>query len=168
MRQATVTGSPDASSEQQVTTNNRMKEINMATILVGISFLFILCQSVKIVPDIYEVLACLGQRQESGFCQVHPAIDFTVELSHVLLAINSSCNFFIYAARGTYNVSTHATSPHASFPPPTFPGSKFRDEVFKLFRCRPELASGPHRPDTETLKPNTSFKLRPEHQTSKL
>ena len=41
-----------------VTEEAQRRELNMAVMLVCIVIMFILCQSVKIVPDIYEALLC--------------------------------------------------------------------------------------------------------------
>ena len=42
------------------------KEQNMALVLVCIVVMFIVCQSVKIVPDIYEALACDHSKVSGG------------------------------------------------------------------------------------------------------
>ena len=54
--------------QKQLTTNRpqsleaQRKELNMALVLICIVVLFILCQSVKIVPDVYEALVCRRQQ----------------------------------------------------------------------------------------------------------
>ena len=54
--------------QKQLTTNRpqsveaQRKELNMALVLICIVVLFILCQSVKIVPDVYEALVCRRQK----------------------------------------------------------------------------------------------------------
>ncbi len=40
------------------TSEMQRRELNMAIVLVCIVVMFILCQSVKIIPDIYEALFC--------------------------------------------------------------------------------------------------------------
>ena len=39
----------------------RKRELNMAVVLLWVVFLFITCQSIKIIPDIYEALYCPTQ-----------------------------------------------------------------------------------------------------------
>ena len=73
----------------------------MAGVLVFISLLFILCQSAKIVPDLYEVIYCRWGAEEDD-CPITAFIERVVSFSHFLLAFNSSVNFVIYTWRGTY------------------------------------------------------------------
>ena len=39
-------------------TARQKREANLGIVLVSISVLFIVCQSVKIIPDVYEVFTC--------------------------------------------------------------------------------------------------------------
>ena len=94
-------GSANSVAVTKVSCGNMSKEINLASVLVFISILFIICQSVKIIPDLYEVFFC--ERNDEGRCVAGAGIEYTVEVSHVLLAVNSSANFLIYAARGEYS-----------------------------------------------------------------
>ena len=93
-----------------------MRENNLAGVLVFISLLFILCQSAKIVPDLYEVIYCRwsaegragaggggGGGGEEDDCTITPFIERVVSFSHFLLAFNSSVNFVIYTWRGKAN-----------------------------------------------------------------
>ena len=78
-------------------------EAKRGIILVCISVMFVLCQSVKIVPDLYEVLFCrIGSSglNSKGLCISHSVIDYIVDVSHLLLAINSSTNVIIYMLKG--------------------------------------------------------------------
>ena len=43
---------------QKESYEERKKELNMAVVLLWVVILFITCQSIKIIPDIYEVLYC--------------------------------------------------------------------------------------------------------------
>ena len=50
-----------AKTQQQLTSQtkeNHRRETNMAIVLVCIVVMFIVCQSVKIVPDLWEALMC--------------------------------------------------------------------------------------------------------------
>ena len=43
------------SQREESPTSRQNRENNLAAVLIGISFLFIFCQSAKIIPDLYEV-----------------------------------------------------------------------------------------------------------------
>ena len=53
---------------------------------------FIFCQSVKLIPDLYEVFYCSIEPK----CDSVLWIEAIIDVSHLLLAINSSCNVVIY------------------------------------------------------------------------
>ena len=102
-------------------TARQKREANLGIVLVSISVLFIVCQSVKIIPDVYEVFTCritsavAPQKAASILtaaadmrgcpekaadlvpltCPTTPLVDSIVDLSHLLLAINSSANVII-------------------------------------------------------------------------
>ena len=115
-------GGVGTARDQDSPTSRQSRENNLAAVLIGISLLFIFCQSAKIIPDLYEVIYCRwggghqeqeddegGQDQggeegeqekaEKG-CEISPFIEKMVHISHFLLAINSSANFIIYSWRG--------------------------------------------------------------------
>ena len=80
--------------------------------VIGVTVIFIICQSVKIVPDLYEMIYCrIGtsglRKQEKNVragdwdCTVGIVIDSIIDISHLMLAINSSVNVIIYTLRGT-------------------------------------------------------------------
>ncbi|XP_059087608.1 FMRFamide receptor-like [Tigriopus californicus] len=96
-------------------TTRQTQEKNLAAVLIGISLLFIFCQSAKIIPDLYEVIYCRWPSDEPKDCEITTFVTTMVSVSHLLLAINSSSNFIIYAWRGT----------------------KFRAELMELIRCTP-------------------------------
>jgi|FrelakmetLWP11LW_1041352.scaffolds.fasta_scaffold146250_1 hypothetical protein len=107
-------------------TARQKREANLGIVLVSISVLFIVCQSVKIIPDVYEVFTCRitsavaapkaasiltagadlrGCPEKAADlaplkCPTTPLVDSIVDLSHLLLAINSSANVIIYTLRG--------------------------------------------------------------------
>ena len=79
--------------------------------VIGVTVIFIICQSVKIVPDLYEMIYCrIGtsglRKQEKNVrrgdwdCTVGIVIDSIIDISHLMLAINSSVNVIIYTLRG--------------------------------------------------------------------
>lgn len=98
-------GSPSLPNSDQIEmTTRQRREANLGIVLVSISVLFILCQSVKIIPDLYEVVTC--RLVKIGFCGHNQVIDSLIDISHLLLAINSSVNVIIYTLRGnTYLVA---------------------------------------------------------------
>ena len=69
------------------------QEHKLGVLLIAISILFILCQSVKIIPDLYEIMFWAG-------APAPPIILFCIDLSKLLLCFNSSANFVIYLLRG--------------------------------------------------------------------
>ena len=84
-------------------TSKQRREANLGIVLVSISVMFILCQSVKVIPDCYEVLFCrIGSSglNSEGQCINHAVIDYIIDISHLMLAINSSANVIIYTIRG--------------------------------------------------------------------
>lgn len=81
-------------------TTRQTQEKNLAAVLIGISLLFIFCQSAKIIPDLYEVIYCRWPSDEPKDCEITAFVTTMVSVSHLLLAINSSSNFIIYAWRG--------------------------------------------------------------------
>ena len=90
--------------ESEMTAKQR-REANLGIVLILISILFIVCQSVKIFPDIYEVLFCrIGSsgHNAEGHCKNNATIDIIIDVSHLMLAINSSVNVIIYTLRGKY------------------------------------------------------------------
>lgn len=67
--------------------------------ILGMSSLFIVCQSFKTVPDLYELIVC-NKIGEAGNCDMPLAILNVMRLSHLLVCINSSANFLIYYLNG--------------------------------------------------------------------
>ena len=47
-----------ATLQARQATENQRKELNMTIVLVCIVVMFIFCQSIKIIPDIYEAVKC--------------------------------------------------------------------------------------------------------------
>ncbi len=72
--------------------NDREQEKSLAATLLAISFVFIACQSVKIVPDVYDMTATCD-------CST-PFIDMIISVSNLLSCFNSAANFLLYMLRG--------------------------------------------------------------------
>jgi hypothetical protein len=75
------------------------EEHHLGLILVLMSILFIICQSFKIVPDIYELIFC-GSSEDSCEEMAHGAINVVLRMSHLLVCFNSSANFLVYYLSG--------------------------------------------------------------------
>ena len=97
-----------ASVREESPSSRQNRENNLAAVLMGISLLFIFCQSAKIIPDLYEVIYCrwTSFSGETTTCPVTEFIQTMVSLSHLLLAVNSSANFIIYTWRGKDYIRT--------------------------------------------------------------
>lgn len=72
------------------------EEHHLGIILVGLSSLFIVCQSFKIIPDVYEIYWC----SPGGNCPMEGISNSVMRLSHLLVCINSAANFLIYYMNG--------------------------------------------------------------------
>lgn len=75
------------------------KEKALGATLIGVSVLFLTCQSVKLIPDIYEGFFC--EKGASNYCRNTPVINTIISLSNLLMCINSAANFLMYMVRGT-------------------------------------------------------------------
>ncbi|TRY71858.1 hypothetical protein TCAL_03401 [Tigriopus californicus] len=84
---------------RQPSLESQKKEFNMALVLVCIVFMFIACQSIKIIPDVYEAMVCDYSKTDTS-CESTTTIERIVSISYVLLALNSASNFVIYMLRG--------------------------------------------------------------------
>ena len=81
----------------------QQEEHSLGIILIIMSILFIICQSLKIVPDMYEIIVCEsveGSKNSSKACNFPAAISKISELSHLLVCVNSAANFLIYYCAG--------------------------------------------------------------------
>jgi len=80
----------------------QQEEHKLGLILVGMSALFIFCQSFKIVPDMHEMIVCNRLRTMGQNCGFSKSLTITVivYISHFLVCLNSSANFLIYYLNG--------------------------------------------------------------------
>ena len=70
--------------------------VREARILISIVVVFIFCQSFKIVADAYEAFTCSYENMRRSNCGTNQIIESIIDLSHFLLALNSSINFVLY------------------------------------------------------------------------
>ena len=81
-------------------------EVDLGITLVCISLMFIFCQSIKVVPDIYEIIYCdhfeLAQKDNEmeRMCTSTTIIDTFASLGNLFCCINSAGNFLLYMLRG--------------------------------------------------------------------
>ncbi len=66
--------------------------------LLCMSGLFVACQSVKMVPDLYELAVC-GSGSRGCAEMLSGAINSITRLSHLLVCANSAANFLVYYLR---------------------------------------------------------------------
>jgi len=74
------------------------REVRLAQVSCGIVAVFIICHSIKWVPNIYELLQVqTGQVFTQDMEVIWPAwVEYVTCLSHLLTTFNSSVNFYIY------------------------------------------------------------------------
>ena len=90
-------------SQTSAIKNLKPQEINLAVTLVAISLLFICCQSIKIIPDVYEMIYCnhfelaskVTDNELEKICQVPTWIDAIVSVANLSCCINSAGNFIL-------------------------------------------------------------------------
>ena len=73
--------------------NNSMQ----SRILFSIIVMFVFCQCFTIIPDIYELNCALSTAKDKQQCQYTYKYTYhLIEISHLMLAVNSSINFIFY------------------------------------------------------------------------
>ena len=71
------------------------EEIILARTLIIVVVVFLVCQSIKLVPDTYDFIFCHSVKVDDE-CRQPTWITKIIKVCHLLLVINSSCNFVIY------------------------------------------------------------------------
>ena len=94
---------------QNEETKNQKKiqlEVEMAITLAAISLMFVLCQSIKLIADIYEQTVCdyfkiaIGEEESKSKCYPPTHIDVATSFGNLFVCINSAANFLIYMVKG--------------------------------------------------------------------
>ena len=93
------------SSKPNVRNEERRKfEIDMAITLVAISFMFVFCQSIKLVADVYELSVCdhfkIAEKGYDQNCHNPEEIDILISLGNLFCCVNSAANFLVYIIKG--------------------------------------------------------------------
>ena len=80
----------------------QQEEHTLGLILIGMSSLFIFCQSFKIIPDLYELIVCSSAGNLGHNCAISkvPVMNVITRMSHLLVCVNSSTNILIYYLNG--------------------------------------------------------------------
>ena len=71
---------------------SKKNEIALAKVSLAIVLIFILCHSVRWIPNVYELARIVRGREEDW----PPWIESLTHISHFLTTLNSSVNFYIY------------------------------------------------------------------------
>ena len=75
----------------------KLTEIMLAKVSIGIVIVFVICHSVKWIPNIYELVQRLLQETTKSENIAWPLwVQYITEISHFLTVLNSSVNFYIY------------------------------------------------------------------------
>ena len=75
-------------------------EVSLALTLVAISLLFIVCQSLKITVDVYELFCDKIEVQGTEVCASTDFFDRMISLANLSTCVNSAANFLVYMLRG--------------------------------------------------------------------
>ena len=91
---------PEANRNQK----RKQLERDMAITLVAISLMFVICQSIKLVVDIYELTVCdfskIAIEGHDPKCHNPTKIDVIASLGNLFVCINSAANFLVYMIKG--------------------------------------------------------------------
>ena len=86
--------------------SSKKNEIALAKVSLAIVLIFILCHSVRWIPNVYELVRIVRGQKEDW-----PSwIESLTHISHFLTTLNSSVNFYIYCFKHFSNSSSSTTS----------------------------------------------------------
>ena len=76
----------------------------LSRILLSRTTVFILCQSIKLIPDVFEIFACKPFHYEIGECPYGATqiINIVIHISHLSLTINAGANLLLYIFYGKH------------------------------------------------------------------
>ena len=85
--------------------SSKKNEIALAKVSLAIVLIFILCHSVRWIPNVYELVRIVRGQKEDW-----PSwIESLTHISHFLTTLNSSVNFYIYCFKHFSNSSSSTT-----------------------------------------------------------
>ena len=105
-RKGSQTSATNCTTTNIVTKILKPHEVDLGITLVAISMMFIFCQSIKVIPDIYEMITCdhfalaLKDNEMERLCSSTLVIDTFASLGNLFCCINSAGNFLLYMLRG--------------------------------------------------------------------
>ena len=74
----------------------KLSGIMLAKVSIGIVVVFVICHSVRWIPNIYELHQRLRRDTEDESIPWPLWVEYTTEISHFLTVLNCSVNFYIY------------------------------------------------------------------------
>ena len=74
----------------------KLSGIMLAKVSIAIVVVFVICHSVRWIPNTYELLERVRQDTEDESMPWPLWVEYTTEISHFLTVLNSSVNFYIY------------------------------------------------------------------------
>ena len=88
----------------------KINEIALAKVSLAIVLIFILCHSVRWIPNVYELVRIVrGQKEDWPTW-----IESLTHISHFLTTFNSSVNFYIYCFKHFSNSSSNSRNAHVN------------------------------------------------------
>ncbi len=84
-----------SSSSSDLPQPRKKVEVALAKVSLSIVIVFILCHSVKWIPNLYE----LSRLTTKDAREWPPWVESVTHISHFLMTFNSSVNFYIYCAK---------------------------------------------------------------------
>ncbi len=79
-----IDGHPNPESDEVRCFEKQRQEHKLGVMLVAVSVMFIVCQSFKMIPDLYEILFCSDKSEP---CITTPFVKTCLNLSHLLVRI---------------------------------------------------------------------------------
>ncbi|TRY77068.1 hypothetical protein TCAL_00022 [Tigriopus californicus] len=101
---ATATGAGGGSGGGGGGAGANTNDIKLAPILFGVVIVFVLCNSLRVILNIYDfsVVDSIIDCEKKGVGRLPPSwILCSISVSHLLLMVNSSVNFLVYCVAGT-------------------------------------------------------------------
>ena len=143
-----VTSTEDESVLQLSKMKLMSKEFDMGLTLAGISLMFVLCQSIKLVVDIYELMVCdhfkIAKEGHDPKCHNPIKIDIIASFGNLFVCINSAANFLLYMVKG----------------------EKFRDAFCQTyFSCKPSNVLPNHSTNLTMTSRTNSISIRKNYST---